>query len=453
MTKTVYFVHCVDTEGPLYESLEATFTRLNERFGLDYTPSIHILNKLRAGEMRLDGIEQAVSEFVASGQFNYNDTWDKIYEMHDELNKTEFRNQLVDSFGGGYVFNWFVMDWVEVNNNPRKRTTGFHAIYDEYVKLLYPIDRIHFHFHPSSFSGDAHRTGCNISYSNLHNEILARRIIDRGWFPVAHRPTVAEHMDMNLWLEQWIPFDFANQNMEDNVGMDLQERCGRVAGRTVDWRGAPTKWGIYNPSIYDAREEGWLRRYIARCLNVNCRHGQVTDDELEKAFRNAENGFDVLVSFTNHDFRDMVTETTEFINTVKKISKIYPDVKFKWCNAVEAMRAVTRMENRKPPTFTLWFEENILSVKSNKELWGPQPFLAIKTKDGRYLHDNFIINSETDWTYVFDNDNILIEDVEKIGVASNDKLGNTVVAVCDLRFPNEWVVNYHNLEDWIGDEK
>ena len=28
----VYVVHCIDTEGPLYESIEATFKRVNNIF-------------------------------------------------------------------------------------------------------------------------------------------------------------------------------------------------------------------------------------------------------------------------------------------------------------------------------------------------------------------------------------------------------------------------------------
>ena len=30
MSKTLYLVHAIDTEGPLYESLEATFERLEK---------------------------------------------------------------------------------------------------------------------------------------------------------------------------------------------------------------------------------------------------------------------------------------------------------------------------------------------------------------------------------------------------------------------------------------
>ena len=34
----VYIVHCIDTEGPLYESREATFGRLKHMFGIDLEP-------------------------------------------------------------------------------------------------------------------------------------------------------------------------------------------------------------------------------------------------------------------------------------------------------------------------------------------------------------------------------------------------------------------------------
>ena len=31
----VYIVHCIDTEGPMFESLEATFERINKIFDLN----------------------------------------------------------------------------------------------------------------------------------------------------------------------------------------------------------------------------------------------------------------------------------------------------------------------------------------------------------------------------------------------------------------------------------
>ena len=49
MTKEVYFVHAVDTEGPLYESLDAKFDRIKNIYNVDIKiKSEENLNKLRS---------------------------------------------------------------------------------------------------------------------------------------------------------------------------------------------------------------------------------------------------------------------------------------------------------------------------------------------------------------------------------------------------------------------
>ncbi|MCM8790609.1 MAG: hypothetical protein NC938_02800 [Candidatus Omnitrophica bacterium] len=449
----VYIVHCVDTEGPLYEDSDATLQRLVEALSIDKITANDIVRRIQHGGALLSETEKAVNEFVKKDLLIYNDTWDKIYRMHETLFSAEFRLQFPDSKDRDYCFSWFCIDHVNFKNNPRRRTLGIHAIYREYRDLLdrHPNvrDRIYWHYHPRSFSGDAHRTGSNYSFSNLHNEIIARRIIDYMWFPAAHRPTVTEHMDASVWLEQWIPFDFGNLNMEHNPGLEMLERLGRVPGRFADWRGAPTDWIAYHPSLRDCRKPGEMKRYIARCLNLNCRHSTITPEELEKAFLAAENGQNSLVAVTNHDFRDMVAETSKFIDMVRKISRKHPSIKFYWSNAVEAFRAYLGMKKMSPPKIRCRLDKNLLRIDSDIAIWGPQPFLAIRTKEGNYYHDNLIINSDRDWSYVFDSESFMLDMVSHIGVATNDAVGNVVVVVCNLARPAEWRTREHNLSDWL----
>jgi len=61
-------------------------------------------------------------------------------------------------------------------------------------------------------------------------------------------------------------------------------------------------------------------------------------------------------------------------------------------------------------------------------VFGPQPFLAIKTRANRYIHDNldFAVDSGI-WYYAFHGDTLPLEDVLEIGVAANDMLGHTSV--------------------------
>ena len=99
-----------------------------------------------------------------------------------------------------------------------------------------------------SFSHDAHRMGYNYSYSgNLHNEILSRRIIDKNWFPVANRPGGhIETYDINAWLEQWIPFDLANQSVIENTTVSNNALSkSMLIDRHGDWRGSFSDWIIY----------------------------------------------------------------------------------------------------------------------------------------------------------------------------------------------------------------
>ena len=84
MEKTVHIVHCIDTEGPLYESVEATFERLRNIFNLDLEPSVELLRRLQKGEVDLGGMENAVRKVVDPHLLAYNDTWDKVEQIFEE---------------------------------------------------------------------------------------------------------------------------------------------------------------------------------------------------------------------------------------------------------------------------------------------------------------------------------------------------------------------------------
>ncbi len=449
----VHFVHAVDTEGPLYESLDEIFKRVKEYYGVDVEASEENLNKLQNKEIDCGNFTDAIAEMLQPDQITFNGTWDKVYEMMDGLMADEFRYQLPDMDGNGYSFSWFCVDHVGYNNNPRRRTMGFHGIHEEYLRILKKYncsaDRIYWHYHPMSFSMDAHRSGNNFNFTNLHNEILTRRIIDHSWFPAAFRPTSSIRMDGNVWLEQWIPFELGNMNVDDHEDLINNQRLTGVYGLDNDCRGAPTDWSIYNPDVRDYRKQGSLKRYIGRCLNVKSYCLEINEREMKKAFDKAASGEDVLVSVTNHDFRDMVAETNEFIDLVKTVSKQYPDVGFKWSNAVSAFRHAVGMEKQEAVALSFSMPENVLHVKSDKQIWGPQPFLAIKTREGKYYTDNFINDDEYNWRYSFDSWTIELDAIQAIGVATNDLAGNSVVYVNNIADQTgEWKPAVYNNKDW-----
>lgn len=449
---TVYFVHAVDTEGPLFEDLNEIFKRVKEYYGINIQASDDNLKKLQNKKIDCGKFTNAIAEMLRPDQITFKDTWDKIYKMMDELMSNSFRKRLIDKDGNGYVFNWFCVDHVGYNNNPRRRTMGFHGIHEEYQRILEKYnnkdDRIYWHYHPMSFSLDAHRSGNNFNFTNFHNEILTRRIIDHSWFPAAFRPTSSIRMDGNVWLEQWIPFELGNMNVDDHETLINNQRLTGIYGLDNDCRGAPTDWSIYNPDVRDYRKKGSLKRYIGRCLNVKSYTLEINEKELIKAFEKAEKGENVLVSVTNHDFRDMVSETSAFIDLVKFVSEKYSKIDFKWSNAVTAFRDVLGIERQKPVSLSLSISDNVLSVKSDKQIWGPQPFLAIKTKEGKYYTDNFINDDNFNWRYSFDSWTIELDSINKIGVATNDLSGNSVVYNISLdSSKNIWNRSVYNIND------
>jgi hypothetical protein len=449
--QTVYIAHAVDTEGPMFESLTATFDRINDHYGISLEPSKETIRRLRNHEIDLDGKEELVAEIVREDMIGqYLESWDQIDLMHETIMSESWRNTLSDSLGKPYVLSWHCMDHVNFENNPRRRAMGFHAVYEYYDQLLRdyhaPRDQINWHFHPPSISRDAHRQSCGFNINMLHNEILARRIIDHKWFPVANRPGGHyETYDINLWLEAWIPFDIAHQFTGDPEDI---KRIYPIPGRFVDWRGAPTDWRIYNPDFYDHRKEGSLKRSISRCLNLRTRYNNMNEKELERAFNQAQNGENAFVGVTNHDFRDMVPEIEEFVHLVRKVSTKYPEVNFQWVNVVEGFRAALGMEKKSPPKFKFELNSEFLRMTSDKDIWGSQPFLALRTLEGRYYRDDLINDEGNQWTYSFDVHSIALNALSHIGVACNDDIGNTIVYVYEQK-SNTWEEKNLHQDDWI----
>ena len=135
------------------------------------------------------------------------------------------------------------------------------------------------------------------------------------------------------------------------------------------------------------------------------------------------------MSFTNHDYRDMQQDIIEVFKKIKLISQKYPNVKFKWSEAREAMRESLKLKNYKKSGISQKLLGNILHIKFNEPIFGPQPYLAIKTKSGEYFHDNLDIQKPFfEWSYTFDDQTIPLNNIETIGWAANDKFGRTYVS-------------------------
>ena len=338
----VYVVHAVDTEGPLLESLGSTFKRLEEIFGVKVPKSRQNLRKLQHKEIDLGGLEDEVALSFSDHLLDYNDNWEKLEKMLFEVMSPEFRNEVRDSFDGGWIFNWHCVDHVGYKKNPRGRDVGYHRIFDHYLDLMERTksdkDGLHFHFHPMSTYQEAHRCATSFINSPELYQILCRRIIDRKWFPKVFRAGFqTERPDSNWFLEQWIPFDMSNTSIENPE--ELEKHKDLCRGRFGDWRLAPNDWTIYQPDHYYYQLKGGCNRWIARALNLGTRFANITQAEVDKAFVRAAEGDSVILGVTCHDFRNMKHVIQEFRQMLLTSSEKYGDVRFKFSEGVEAFNS------------------------------------------------------------------------------------------------------------------
>lgn len=436
MTGKVYVVHCIDTEGPLYEEPTVPFEQVKNIFGIEIEPSLENLSKLQNGEMNLDGKEEAIKNLLDPHKITTKGNWEEIQKMLDIVTSDAFRRKLTDTNGNGWIFSWFCMDHVGfTGQNPRRRDAGHHKIFDHYVDMILKQkkrDIIGFHHHPVPFSGNFNESGTAFWGSGNLNQILCRKIIDRQWFPNVFRPGFhTERPDSHWFLEQWIPFDYGNQAVrnEETQQVDLS------AGRFGDWRHAPLEWKPYHPSGDDYQQKGSCRRWITKCLNMYARIRQITQEDVEDAFQAAREGEDVILSFTDHDYKDMAYEIDRVRELIRRAASKYADVPFEYADAIQAMRGCLHLLPQDlNMDVTLQREDAVskLLVTVQESVFGPQPYLAIKTKQGNYLWDNFdfVVPGKV-WSYTFDNNTVQRQDVEKIGIAANNAYGVTQVILLD----------------------
>lgn len=438
----MYVVHSVDTEGPLCESLEATFKRLQEIFGIRLPATPENLRKLQIGQIQLGGRERLVASAFRPELLTYHRDWTELDEMLQEILAVPFRDRFPDSRGRGWLFNWHCVDHVGYSSNPRRRAQGYHTIFDHYVEMLRRTDsmardEINWHFHPMSVYREAHR--CATSYINSPHlyEILCRRLIERDWFPRVHRAGFhAERPDSHWFLEQWVPFDLSNQAVETD---DTEGHADAGGGRFGDWRRAPADWSVYHPSHDDYQTPGECRRVIGRCLNLNTRFRNLTPTECERAFERAAGGQPTMLGLCSHDFRDLRPEVETVYGCLKACMEAYPSVEVIHSRATEAFRAVLGVDlnAHEPLELDVTLEEPATERKTivvetvRGKVFGPQPFLAIQMKGGRFLHDNFDWTLDPGvWTYTFDQETVRVDDIEHVAVAANDALG--FQSICKL---------------------
>ncbi len=435
----VYVVHCIDTEGPLNESLEATFNRIKAASGIELQPSKETLRKIQNKELDLGGYEDTLAMAFSERIMAYNRDWTDLDTMLDNITSESFRKAHADSRGGGWKYTWFVMDHVDYDENPRNRVTGYNAIWDHYMEYyrLHGIDDDEFqwHVHPANVYKSGNHSGGSLWNSPHVLLSLAHRLIDRGAFPSGFRAGFhTERPDGHWLLEQYIPYDFSNQAVDDT---DENKQLDIIEGRFGDWRRARSDWGYYHPSHDDYQEEGNCHRTIFRCLNVGTRLRLITREEVEKAFRRARDGEDTVLAFCDHDFREMRYDIDEAYDLISDVAAGYPDVE--WINSTAAGSAKAVLgEDRSPISIDVKTRIRpdgrvVMDIITDRDSFGAQPFFALRLRGGQYRAEQLDVQKPNrHWSFVFDMDSVSPDDIEYVGIATNSRCGSGALKVLSL---------------------
>jgi len=441
MTKPVlHVVHTIDTEGPLDEDISATFKRIEELFGLNFPATHETLGRLQRREIPLGGLEEDVARVVSPQLLAYNRTWEDIRAMLEEALSDEFRNQMVDDFGQGWKYSWHCVDHLGFSDNPRRKDYGYGNVFRFYRNILEETgserDEINWHFHPLSITRNA--ISAATSYSNsmdILNYVITRRIIDDCWFPTTNRPGFhAERPDAHAFLEQWIPFDYASQACK----VDQQVQKDTQMGRFGDWSRAPETWMGYHPHHDDYQVTGACRRWIFRCLNLGTRMRILTEQHVHEAFGEARKYGSAIIAFADHDFRDIRPDVQRMREMLEAARGDNQDVRLRFSGAEEAARehvaVITPEQASSPLEIGLEIDGERVHVRLlSGSLFGPQPFLALKSNAGDYYHDNLdVVIAGKHWTYVMDDQTLPRAALSAIGVGSAGRSGGYCVKVLAL---------------------
>lgn len=439
--KILHIVHTIDTEGPLDETLEATFGRIKALFGVDLTPSRKTLVDLQAARIDLGGIENKIAKVVAPELLDYKRNWEQIQSMLDDALSPQFRRKVTDDFDRGWVYSWHCVDHLGFRDNPRHKDHGYGNVFRFYRNAIREtgsnLDELNWHFHPLSITREP--LAAATSYVNSMDVLLhvwCRRLIEDEWFPTTNRPGFhSERSDANLFLEQWIPFDFANQATSEP---DTGQRDATM-GRFGDWHRAPTTWRGYHPHHDDYQAPGNCRRWIFRCLNIGTRFRLMREQHIVEAFEEAREHGSAIIAFADHDYRDLRPDVEQFRALLATVRPHFADVKIRFSGAHEAARAhamaVEPNLSAQSPKLDISIDDNRLHVRLLEgQVFGPQPFLALRDKAGNYYHDNFdILEPGHAWTYVFDEQTLPLEMLQTVGVGCAGRAGGMFAKTLSLQ--------------------
>lgn len=357
--------------------------------------------------------------------------WGRVDNLICKITSDQYRLSYPDSYGRGLVFSWFILHLTGFKTNPFNRAMGYHSVYDHYLSVHGETiekygDGIYWHYHQPAPSGVGNEWCRDWTHCTEYYNILAHMVLDRRFFPNCFRAGGRiQDDDLSNWIEQWIPFDFSNNS--GNVNWDKLESDGKRLREVCDWTRASQDWFPYHPSEKDYQAIGEQKRLLFRCPDLDSAVHRLTEDEIKKAFVTAQSGQDAVLAFFEHDRRlNVIEKIQEACEIISHIAVKYPEVKWKYSNALDSTRPFWQKSVLKAaPEFTVKLrEEKRLFITANQAIFGYSPFVCGIMNE---KHKTFPLHKIGHLKWI--SDEISIENLDLLGVAANNDQGTAGIGL------------------------
>jgi hypothetical protein len=351
-----------------------------------------------------------------------------------------FRAQFADSFGQSLKLTWWMLvgsvyGQTDNQNVPLSNLMPLYLMQKYHRDALRQFgDEVSLHYHTflwSDYNGDG------VYYWNQARTFhecradfdlaLAQSLIEEEVFPVSFR-SGWHYMD-NEWQ------NYLNElllyNMDDDSPL-VQPWTGlEPTFNVLDWSQAPTNFVPFHPATTNYQVPGDGLGWNVRSVKFP----NVTPAMFDDLFTQAAGGADQVASFWGHlPETDFLTNLVRMDAFAHAAANNHPEVKFRYCTAVEAMQRWRGVTDHTPPQLEVGEAVNqdvvTLTLHTDEPIFQPQPFVAAKSIYRQYQIVPCVATGSNTWTATLP---FVRTELAKVGLAVTDPAGNLATRLIRYR--------------------
>ncbi len=363
----------------------------------------------------------------------FTDPASPAFQVMDSAWRAQFR----DSYGQAVKFTWWMMGGniyrEAVNQNvPIPNTMVLHLMKQYHGEAIRRFgDELSLHYHTflwSDYDGDGnYHWNQARTFQECREDFdltLAQYLLEEEVFPVSFRS--GWHFMDNEWqqyLDELLPFSMHN-NWPAWLPWNLFEPINNVQ----DWSRAPSTFVPYHPAPGNYQLPGPGTGWDLRSIKMQ----NLAQSDLEGVFVRAAQGEDQVVCIWNHLPENFIPNFARIHSLAQTTAANHPDVKFRYCTAVEAMQRWLGAAETAPPEIEVseaaQGQTVTLTIHTSQPLFQPRPFVALRDACQRYanLTAACVPAGSNTWSVILP---VPRNTLAKVGIAATGRAGHLATRI------------------------